>query len=117
MGSSVDYSSLSQKDVQAQMAMQQAQRMNLEQFLNQAQGPQNGVTFLHTVQNKRKGFMKLFRDYLEAHRDTIFTLLLILLVDHYVFKGAFSETIKEGFEKLLRHAHKKIDGKLEEKAV
>jgi len=60
---------------------------------------------------KKRSLMKLFRDYLEAHRDAIFTLILILLADHYVFKGAFAETIKAAFSKLLAQAHKKIDEK------
>lgn len=80
-------------------------------FLSQIQAAQaQQMQNIYKIKpTKRKGIMKLFRDYLEAHRDTIFTLILILLADHYVFNGAFADTIRDAFKKLLDKAHQKID--------
>lgn len=95
-------------------AQQQANIRQQQQLMNQIISAQAGPpkTYRYMNQPKKRSIMKLFRDYLEAHRDTIFTLVLILLADHFVFKGAFSETIKAAFSKLLAQAHKKIDEKI-----
>jgi hypothetical protein len=85
-----------------------------QQRMEALQGAKQTVYGFQEIRDKHKikkrSFMKLFKDYLEAHRDTIFTLVLILLADHYVFNGAFRETISDAFKKLLDKAHQKIDG-------
>lgn len=105
---------------QAGMSYQTQQLLQMQQYQNSCSsaiypGQVIKPDFKNANQKPKRSIMKLFKDYLEAHRDAIFTLLLILLADHYVFKGAFSETIKAAFSKLLAQAHKKIDEKIEAK--
>lgn len=64
----------------------------------------------YNQEQKDKSIMKAFRDYLEQHKNMIFTVVLALLADHYVFNGIFREKIKSLINKLLDKAHCQIDG-------
>lgn len=48
------------------------------------------------------------RDYLGKNRDIIFNVALIVLVDHFVFNGAFREKIKNLLDQFLVKTHKMI---------
>lgn len=91
---------------------QQLMNMQMQQVMNAYQpqrvAPIVGQQNITSLRKPKRSIMKIFKEYLEAHRDTIFTLLLLLLVDHYVFDGAFSTQIKALFQKLLDKAHDKI---------
>lgn len=93
----------------AQHAAQQAQSYSLQELRDRLKSMEQDKKPLFKINQEPRSFMKIFKSYLEDHRDTIFTLVLILLVDHYVFKGAFAETIKSAFSKIIDKAHKKID--------
>lgn len=58
---------------------------------------------------KKGGFMKAVKDYLEAHKNILFTVVLTLLADHFVFGGVFREKIKSAVDKLLDKAHRQIE--------
>ena len=56
--------------------------------------------------------MESFKQYLEKHRDVFFTLGVMLVLDHFVFAGAFREKIKQLVDSLLDKKTKEItDGK------
>lgn len=61
---------------------------------------------------KRRGFMGEFlsdvRGYFKDNRDLILTIALVLVVDEFVFEGAFRDRIK----KLVNGMLKKAQGKL-----
>lgn len=44
---------------------------------------------------KKEGIMNSFRAYLDKHRDLIFTVALVFLVDHYFLGGAFKERLQK----------------------
>lgn len=83
----------------------QNQLAAVQQFNGQTYGLQPNMFIKPT--NKR-GIMKAFKDYLSEHKDLIFTLLIVLLVDHFCFQDAFKEKIKAAMNKLLDRAHDKI---------
>jgi hypothetical protein len=45
--------------------------------------------------------MNSIKDYMKKHQDVIFTLVIIILVDHFVFNGALKNKIKETLEGIL----------------
>lgn len=57
---------------------------------------------------KKGGPLKALKDYMEAHKNIIFTLVLALLADHYVFNGAFRKKIEGIVNGLLDKAQKQI---------
>lgn len=75
-----------------------------QQEMNAAQSPDKDPN----KKPNKGGFLKALRDYLEAHKNILFTIVLALLADHYVFDGVFREKIKSAVDKLLDKAHKQI---------
>lgn len=65
-------------------------------------------TYQHTYKpiqpTKKEGIMKLFRDYLNTHRDLIFTVALVFIADHYLLNGALKERIQRLLEGILNKA-------------
>lgn len=104
-GAQQQCNNLSQQQQLMNMQMQQVMNAYQPQRVAPIVGQQNIVS----LKKPKRSVMKLFKEYLEAHRDTIFTLGLLLLVDHYVFAGAFSAQIKAVFQKLLDKTHAKIE--------
>lgn len=49
------------------------------------------------------------KGYFQKHKDIIMTIGLALVVDNFVFGGAFREKIKTLIEKMLHGAEKKIE--------
>lgn len=69
----------------------------------------NHEVYKEEVKPVLKGsFMDSLRNYLNNHKDLIYTLILAFLADHYVLGGAFREKIKAVVEKLLDKAQQKI---------
>lgn len=61
---------------------------------------------------KRKGhmFKDLFGDlqtYIKENRDLIFSIVFVLVLDEYVFEGAFRERIKSVIEGVLKKVERK----------
>lgn len=53
-----------------------------------------------TIINKEKGMLENIKDYLKSHKDILFTIVVLVIVDKLVFKGAFSEKAKNLINKL-----------------
>lgn len=74
-------------------------------------GPLTGL-YYGNQPTKKEGIMKLFRDYLNTHRDLIFTVALVFIADHYLLNGALKERIQRLLEGILNKAestlHKEI---------
>lgn len=51
---------------------------------------------------RRKTMLENVKGYIEKHKDMIFTLGLVILVDHFLFKGALRERIKSTVEGALK---------------
>lgn len=64
---------------------------------------------------KGKSMLQHARDYFGKNRDIIFNVAIIILVDHFVFKGAFREKIKNLLDGFLVKTHKMLDINNEEK--
>lgn len=99
---------------------QQAQAMGM-QSQNQVQfGAASPINLASLVQSqytnssltpqepKKRGFMKALKEYIATHKDLLFTIALVLVIDRYVFNGVFREKIKGAVDKLLDKAHKQI---------
>lgn len=56
--------------------------------------------------------MNSFRIYLDKHRDTIFTVALVFLADHYILKGALKERLRRLLEGLLTRAENSLHKEL-----
>lgn len=72
--------------------------------------PNYGDVISRGLPPEKKGFMKLIREYIEKHKDAIFTVGLVILLDHFIFGGAFRERIKNTVDKLLDKANKSLSG-------
>lgn len=59
---------------------------------------------LNEVKNDVKGFVS-------ENRSTIYTILLVAIVDHFVFGGAFRDRLKGLVDKFLGKAEAKIADK------
>lgn len=57
--------------------------------------------------------LREFKAYLSEHRDIVFTLLLIIVVDTFFFDGAFKTRIKGLLEGVVRKAESKLNKDLD----
>lgn len=48
------------------------------------------------------------KKYLDDHRDLLLTIVVLVLVDSFVFDGAFKEKIKQLIDRVIGHADSKI---------
>lgn len=55
-----------------------------------------------------KGKENMIRDYLSRHKDIIFTLVMALLVDHFVLGGALRQRIQRVVEAALERTEKAL---------
>lgn len=61
------------------------------------------------TKKEEKSMFQNVKGYFNKHQDMIFTTALVILVDHFVFKGAFREKIKALVDKFLVAAEKKLE--------
>lgn len=64
--------------------------------------------------NKGESKMKAVKDYFEKHQETCITLGIIILVDHFVFNGAFQDKIKAMMNQAIGSVEEKLSPKKEE---
>ncbi len=59
---------------------------------------------------KKKGnkVMDSIKEYFRKHEETIITIILIIMVDQFIFKGAFSEKLKAIVDGLINKVSKKV---------
>lgn len=55
--------------------------------------------------------MEYLKEYFHKNRDLIFNISLILLIDHFVFNGAFREKIKSIMDGLINRTEKQLKAK------
>lgn len=53
--------------------------------------------------------MGYVKDYFVRHRELILTIGLLVVVDHYLFRGAFKEKLRGIVHKLLEGAENKLE--------
>jgi hypothetical protein len=58
--------------------------------------------------NQGVSMLSNVKEYFQKNRDVVFTLILCILVDKFVFNGAFTAKIKNTIDKLLDDTHKRI---------
>lgn len=61
-----------------------------------------------TLVKEENNMTQVFKEYFSKHKDIFMTLAVVLLADHFVFKGAFRDKVKTLLENLLSGAEKKI---------
>jgi hypothetical protein len=49
------------------------------------------------------------KGYFKEHRDIIMTLLMVILVDHFVFEGVFREKLQNLVEGMINKVHKGLE--------
>ena len=54
---------------------------------------------------KGEGMIETVKCYINKHRDFLFTVILVMVVDHFVFKGALREKIKGVIDGALNKAN------------
>lgn len=52
--------------------------------------------------------MKALKEYFNKHREVFYTLGIIILVDHFIFDGAFTKRLKVTINKLLDKVQEKL---------
>jgi hypothetical protein len=57
---------------------------------------------------KEKGMFGKVKEYIDEHKNIIFTLGLVILVDHFLFRGALKERIKNSIEGVLTKVEEKF---------
>lgn len=84
-------------------------------FSNEATGEQYGGNwklsdedFYLMEQKQGDSMLSGVKEYFQKNRDVVFTLILCILVDKFVFNGAFTAKIKNTIDKLLDDTHKRI---------
>ena len=60
------------------------------------------------IKKEEKGMFQNVKDYIGKHRDMLFTLGLIVIVDHFLFNGALRERIKGSIEGMLKKVEDKF---------
>jgi hypothetical protein len=60
------------------------------------------------IKKEEKGMFQNVKDYIGKHRDMLFTLGLIVVVDHFLFNGALRERIKGSIEGMLKKVEDKF---------
>ena len=68
-----------------------------------------GNTTKQPKKEEGKTMLGNVKGYIEKHKDVIFTLGLVILVDHFLFRGALRERIKGTIEGVLKKAENLID--------
>lgn len=74
----------------------------------------SGVYLSYLLENKcvkpvtKGNYMKYVKEYFEKHREVLFTLCIVFVVDQYVFNGAFRDRLKGLVDKLLGNAENKL---------
>jgi hypothetical protein len=71
---------------------------------------QRDKVFDRLIKLKGGSRMEVFKSYLAKHQDSLITLAIIILVDHFLFDGALRERIKSSVEKILGHTEQKMIG-------
>lgn len=89
---------------QAQNQFNEAYRKNdFAQIMGQSQ--QNaGIA----QQTKKVTMFGSIKKYFDDHRDLLMTLVVLVIVDQWVFDGAFKEKIKGLIDRVVGHADNKI---------
>lgn len=49
-----------------------------------------------------------FKDYVKEHRDLLFTILFVMLLDHFVFGGAFKDKLQGVVGGLIKKTENKL---------
>lgn len=71
--------------------------INHKNIINQIQQPNKGETKMGAI-----------KEYFEKHQETCITLAVIILVDYFIFDGAFQEKIKSMMNKAIGSIEDKI---------
>lgn len=127
LGGVLQYRPSQLQAIQAQHNMQQQQLLQnqmdwsqqMQQMGTQHSGlhaqqvvyaPNHDSFELRTLQKQeaKRGIMKSFREYLNQHRDMIFTVALVFICDHYLLGGALKERLKSLLEGILNKAETKF---------
>lgn len=107
---------LQQQGLQAQALQQQALANNMadvarklytktpEEFSRDSSGSIVQLPIL----NPKKGKTNMIRDYLNRHKDILFTLVMALLIDHFVLGGALRQRIQKVVEAALERVEKTL---------
>ena len=87
----------------------------LQQMQLTACGSASGMSTFYgqpiVTPKRRRTMFENVKDYIGKHRDIIFTLGLVIIVDHFLFKGALRERIKGTIEGILSKAEGMIQQK------
>lgn len=77
--------------------------------------PYASVTYLQDLEQKQekqkkesKTMIQNVKNYVEKHRDIIFTVGFIFLVDHFMFKGALRDRLKGMIEGVISKVEKEF---------
>ena len=57
---------------------------------------------------KKVGFMDFLKNYFTKHQDSLMTLAVIILLDHFLFDGAFRNKIKGMVDNLINKTEKNL---------
>ena len=57
--------------------------------------------------NRKAGMLNDLRGYVRDNRDLIFSIVFVLVLDEYVFKGAFRERLRSVIEGVLKRVENK----------
>ena len=63
---------------------------------------------LEPLNKEGVGVMKSLKEYFEKHKEVIFTVGIVVLIDHFFLNGAFRERLKGLVEKLLTRTEAKL---------
>jgi hypothetical protein len=59
---------------------------------------------------RKKSMLDSVKNYVEKHKDMLFTIVLVVLIDHFLFGGALRSKIQTTLEGVLKKAEDKFHG-------
>lgn len=73
----------------------------------------NNYKILYTIKgnNMLKEIGSDVQQFVKDNRNVVYTIALVVLVDHFVFGGSFREKLKQMMDKLLNKCQEKLDQK------
>mgnify|MGYP001578597155 FL=1 len=112
MGTSSIESSALQQMAQLQMYRQQMyqQQMNQQQYVASSGLSSTLYYKEHPMveQKRRKTMLGEVKEYIGKHKDVIFTLGLVILIDHFLFEGALRNRIKGTVEGVIKNLEDRL---------
>jgi len=78
-------------------------------FLGQTTKPKEQIEKTKPKEGKMKQLLTDAKTFIKEHKSVLYTIAIIILIDHFVFEGKFREKLKSLIDKAIGKLEKKVD--------